>query len=151
MRVIIVVCIAVLAFAEAAIAADLGPYLRGPQYEEPAPAYRWSGVYGGGQVGFSVAPIDFAGGVSSLVSHILRVTAIENDQHISNWPLLGKRNPAGASFGGFVGYNWQWEDAVTGFELNYNRTSLSGCPPTAWSACSWTTPKRLRAIIFSMT
>jgi outer membrane immunogenic protein len=126
MRVIVVVWLAVLAFAEAAVAADLGPYLRGPQYEEPALPYRWSGVYGGGQVGFSVAGVDFSGGVSSLVAHILRVTAIEQDQNISNWPLLGKRNPSGISFGGFVGYNWQWEDAVTGLELNYNRTSLSG-------------------------
>ncbi len=126
MRIVIAVWLALLAFAGTAVGADLGPYLRGGQYEEPIPAYRWSGVYGGGQVGFSVAGIDFTGGVGSLIAHILRVTAIEQDQHISNWPLLGKRNPSGVSFGGFVGYNWQWEDAVTGIELNYNRTSLSG-------------------------
>src|SRR5262249_11449450 len=126
MRVIVVVWFAVLAFAQAALAADLGPYLRGPQYEEPVPAYRWSGVYGGGQVGFSVSGVDFSGGVGDLVAHILRVTAIEQDQHISNLPLLRKRNPTGVSFGGFAGYNWQWEDAVVGIELNYNRTSLSG-------------------------
>jgi len=126
MRVIVVVWFAVLAFAQAALAADLGPYLRGPQYEEPVPVYRWSGVYGGGQVGFSVSGVDFTGGVGSLVAHILRVTAIEQDQHISDWPLLGKRNPTGGSFGGFVGYNWQWEDAVAGIEVNYNRTSLNG-------------------------
>ena len=123
---VVVVWLAVLGFVETAVAADLGPYLRGPQYEEPVPAYRWSGVYGGGQIGYSVAGVDFTGGVSSLVAHILRVTAIEQDQHISGWPVLGKRNPSGVSFGGFVGYNWQWEDAVTGIELNYNRTSLSG-------------------------
>ncbi len=123
---VVVAWLAVLGFVETAVAADLGPYLRGPQYEEPVPAYRWSGFYGGGQVGYSVAGVDFTGGVSALVSHILRVTAIEQDQHISNWPLLGKKNPSGISFGGFVGYNWQWEDAVTGIELNYNRTSLSG-------------------------
>src|SRR5712691_2347857 len=123
---VVVAWLAVLGLVETAVAADLGPYLRGPQYEEPVPAYRWSGFYGGGQVGYSVAGVDFTGGVSSLVSHILRVTAIEQDQNISNWPLLGKKNPSGISFGGFVGYNWQWEDAVTGIELNYNRTSLSG-------------------------
>ena len=123
---VVVGCLAVLGFVETAVAADLGPYLRGPQYEEPVPAYRWSGVYGGGQVGYSVAGVDFTGGVSSLIAHILRVTAIEQDQNISGWPVLGKRNPSGVSFGGFVGYNWQWEDAVTGIELNYNQTSLSG-------------------------
>jgi outer membrane immunogenic protein len=126
MRIVVVAWLAVLGLVETAVAADLGPYLRGPQYEEPIPAYRWSGFYGGGQVGYSVAGVDFTGGVKSLVAHILRVTAIEQDQNISNWPLLGKKNPSGVSFGGFVGYNWQWEDAVTGFELNYNRTSLSG-------------------------
>src|SRR5438552_5113777 len=123
---VVVAWLAVLGLVETAVAADLGPYLRGPQYEEPVPAYRWSGFYGGGQVGYSVAGVDFTGGVSALVSHILRVTAIEQDQHVSNWPLLGKKNPSGISFGGFVGYNWQWEDAVTGIELNYNRASLSG-------------------------
>ncbi len=126
MRVVVVAWLAVLGFVETAVAADLGPYLRGPQYEEPIPPYRWSGFYGGGQVGYSVAGVDFTGGVSSLIAHILRVTAIEQDQNISSWPLLGKKNPSGVSFGGFVGYNWQWEDAVTGVEINYNRTSLSG-------------------------
>src|SRR6266568_4333086 len=82
MRIVIAVWLAVLAFAGTAVGADLGPYLRGGQYEEPAPAYRWSGVYGGGQVGFSVAGIDFTGGVGSLIAHILRVTNRAGSAHL---------------------------------------------------------------------
>jgi opacity protein-like surface antigen len=126
MRVVVVAWLAVLGCVDAAAAADLGPYLRGPQFEEPAPPHRWAGVYGGGQIGYSVAGIDFTGGVGDLVQHVLRVTTIEADLNISSWPLLGKKNGAGGSFGGFVGYNWQWEDAVVGIEVNYNRSSLSG-------------------------
>src|SRR5260370_29334997 len=101
---VVVAWLAVLGFVETAVAADLGPYLRGPQYEEPVPAYRWSGFYGGGQVGYSVAGVDFTGGVSAPVSPILRVHAIQQDQHISKWPLLGKKKPSRSSFGGVCGH-----------------------------------------------
>ena len=55
----------------------------------------------------------------------MRLLTIEQDQNISSWPVIPKKNPVGGSFGAFIGYNWQWEHAVTGFEINYNRTSLS--------------------------
>jgi outer membrane immunogenic protein len=35
-----------------------------------------------------------------------------------------------ASYGGFVGYNTQWDDAIIGIELNYNHSSLFG----SWSS-----------------
>src|ERR1700674_2489924 len=102
---VVVGCLAVLGFVETAVAADLGPYLRGPQYEEPVPAYRWSGVYGGGQVGYSGANIDFGRGVNALLASMLRILTIEQTHHISDWPALPNRNPVGNSFGAFVGYN----------------------------------------------
>jgi outer membrane immunogenic protein len=108
-----------------ATAADL-PVLRGPIVGELAPAYNWGGGYGGAQVGFSTASINLNQNVGTLVADMLRLTTIEQDFSISSWPVLGRPNPVGGSFGGFVGYNWQWEDAVTGFEINYNRTSLTG-------------------------
>jgi outer membrane immunogenic protein len=140
MRIVVVAWLAVLGLVETAVAADLGPYLRGPQYEEPVPACCWSGFYGGGQVGYSVAGVDFANTtnrVNVLVADTLHATVLPQDQttidsHLGlAVPPLGKSNPVGASFGGFVGYNWQWEDAVTGFELNYNRTSLRAGSTTA--------------------
>ena len=126
MRLAIVAWVALLALAQNVGAADLGPYLRGGQYEEPAPVNRWGGVYGGAQAGFSTASINFNQNVGGLVADELRLTTIERDFNISSWLVLGKPNPVGGSYGGFVGYNWQWEDAVTGFEINYNRASLSG-------------------------
>ena len=38
---------------------------------------------------------------------------------------LAKSDTNGNSFGGFVGYNFQFEDAVLGFEVNYSRMSLN--------------------------
>lgn len=125
MRVVGVVGLAVLILADSAFAADLGPILRGGQYEEPVLAPRWAGIYGGGQVGFSTAAIDFSHGVGTLIADELRVTAIEQDFQVSNWPNLPKKNPIGASYGAFLGYNCQWDEIVVGWELNYNRTSLS--------------------------
>ena len=125
MRSMVVVAFGILGVAQAA-AADLPAVLRGPIVGELVPAYRWSGVYGGAQAGFSTASMNFNQNVGALVADMLRLTTIEQDFNISSWPVLGKPNPVGGSYGGFVGYNWQWEDAVTGFEINYNRTSLSG-------------------------
>jgi outer membrane immunogenic protein len=122
-RSIVIVAFGALSLAQAA-AADL-PVLRGPIVGEVAPAYNWGGVYGGAQAGFSTANVDFTGAVRALVADEVRLLTIEQDQQISQWPVLPKKNPVGGSFGGFVGYNWQWDDAVVGFELNYNRTSLS--------------------------
>ncbi len=123
-RSIVIVTFGALSLAQAA-AADL-PILRGPIVGEAAPAYNWGGVYGGAQAGFSTASINLNQNVGALVGDMLRLTTIEQDFNISSWPVLGKPNPVGGSFGGFVGYNWLWEDAVTGFEINYNRASLSG-------------------------
>src|SRR5918911_3517153 len=112
MRVVGVVSLAILTWADSAFAADLGPILHGGQYEEPVLATRWAGIYGGGQVGFSTAAIDFSHGVSTLIADELRVTAIEQDFQISSWSNLPKKNPVGASYGAFLGYNCQWDEIV---------------------------------------
>src|SRR5260370_16285829 len=121
----VVVAFGILGVAKAARPV-LPSVLRGPIVGELVRAYGWSGVYGGAQAGFSTASMNFNQNVGALVADMLRLTTIEQDFNISSWPVLGKPNPVGGSYGGFVGYNWQWEDAVTGFEINYNRTSLSG-------------------------
>ena len=112
--------------ATQAAAADLPAVLRGPIVGEVVQAYRWDGIYGGGQIGFSVANVDFTNSVRALVADEVRLLTIEQDQQISQWPVQPKKNPVGGSFGAFVAYNCQWDDAVVGVELNYNRASLSG-------------------------
>lgn len=109
---------------QGAAAADLGSYvLRGSD----TPTYRWSGVYVGGQIGYSSAGFDFSGGgLGPLISTILRDTRINQDVDVSGLTVLGKTDRNGVGFGGFVGYNLQWSDAVLGAELNYSRMNLTG-------------------------
>lgn len=105
------------------------PYVVGP----PTPKYHWGGVYGGVQGGYSSATVNF-GTAASEISYLLRNNpAILQDQQISQWPVLGSSSgdANGASFGGFIGYNYEWEDVITGLELNYNHflslsTSVNG-------------------------
>ena len=39
---------------------------------------------------------------------------------------MGKVSAHGEGFGGFVGYNFQWTDAVIGVELNYTHGKFGG-------------------------
>lgn len=121
-----VVCALVIAGSvERAAAADFGfPTLRGSTYADEASG-RWDGFYVGAQAGYNWSSTNFSGATQSLVSFILRNTTIENEQHVSNWTTLGKYDANGTSFGGFAGYQVQWEGAVVGIEANYNRTSIS--------------------------
>ncbi|MGD0024616.1 MAG: outer membrane beta-barrel protein, partial [Xanthobacteraceae bacterium] len=115
-----VICaLVVLGFAPRAFAGDFD-ILRGSQ-----PTYHWGGVYGGVQGGYSSAVVNFGTAAGSEIAFLLRNTAIEQDQQISQWTVLGPRSPTSTSLGGFIGYNVEWEDVILGLELNYNRVSLS--------------------------
>src|SRR5688572_6176293 len=120
----VLLSLAGLVLAGNAYAADL---LRGAVVE-PGPRrgpYNWAGIYGGGQWGYGNADFDFTASVRPLIAHVLRETTLEEEGRVSEWSSLPKRDVRGNSYGGFVGYNSQWGDAVVGVELNYNRTSLS--------------------------
>jgi outer membrane immunogenic protein len=126
-----------LAFALIGLASEASagefemPVLRGAsddyapsQYVAAPPTYtRWSGFYGGGQFGGSIAGIDFGTSVRSLVDFAVRNSILQN--HVTNWTTLAKGDTNATGFGGFVGYNWQWDDVTLGLEANYTRTSLS--------------------------
>jgi outer membrane immunogenic protein len=117
-----------LAFAPSAFAGDFD-VLRGPQSVGPATFTRWSGFYAGGQFSYSDASTDFSGATTPLVAFSLRELALENDDHPSQWPVLGKTTTASTGYGGFVGYNTQWQDLILGFEGNYTRSSFSTTAP----------------------
>jgi outer membrane immunogenic protein len=126
------IAIALIGFATNASAGDFelpddAPVLRGssPFLPEPPTFRRWSGYYVGAQAGYSSAHIDFGGATSSLVAFMLRETAVEEKFHPSRWDVLGSEDRSGASFGGFIGYNSQWEDVVIGLDAHYNVGSLS--------------------------
>lgn len=128
MRLRSLLCGVVLAgLAGEACAADLSDtLLRGSQtVVNMAGPTRWDGFYFGGQVGGAWSGTDFANSTKSLVAFLLRNTTIENENHVSDWTTLGKYDVSGSSYGAFVGYQTQWDNAVVGIEANYNRTNLA--------------------------
>jgi outer membrane immunogenic protein len=108
-------------------AADYGvPALRGP-FVPQAPYYgRWAGFYGGGQVGYGATRMDFGKAFDTVNIFDPSNPFTAPLGSVSTWATFGTDHPAAISYGGFVGYNSQWGDAVLGVEVNYNHTSLRG-------------------------
>ena len=122
-----VICaLAALVFASPAFAADLDlDILRGSQPVGPATFTRWSGFYLGGQIGYGDANTDFSNATQPLVAFSLRELALESDDFVSTWPVLGRGGNDAVGYGGFVGYNTQWQDFVLGLEGNYTHTAFA--------------------------
>ncbi len=115
-----------LALASPAFAADLDlDILRGSQPVGPATFTRWSGFYFGGQIGYGDANTDFSNATQPLVAFSLRELALESDDFVSTWPVLGRGSNDAVGYGGFIGYNTQWQDVVLGLEGNYTHTAFA--------------------------
>jgi len=88
------------------------------------PAYmNWRGVYGGAQASYNNGDVDFGSATAPLTNFILRDSSLLNT--VSDWTTLPNGTNTNSSFGGFIGYNWQWDDMVIGLEGNYSRTRLN--------------------------
>ncbi|MGB7098059.1 MAG: outer membrane beta-barrel protein [Xanthobacteraceae bacterium] len=120
-----VFCALVVLWLPSPAAAEDFDILRGSQPVGPATFTRWSGFYAGGQIGVSTASADFSNSTQPLVAYALRETLLEENVIPSQWPVLGATNASAASYGGFVGYNTQWQDLIVGMEANFNRASLN--------------------------
>ena len=96
------------------------------RFEPVTPVYRrWQGFYLGGHVGMGNAGVDFGQGTASLIDYILRNDVVGT--HVVDWTTLSKVDTTGQSYGGFVGYNAQWDgDIVVGAEANYSRAASGG-------------------------
>ena len=79
----------------------------------------WQGVYVGGHAAFGTADMDFTNSGQDLLAKLLNNVDVESTYNISKWPLLSSVSTHGSGFGGFVGYNFQWTDALIGIEMNY--------------------------------
>jgi outer membrane immunogenic protein len=88
------------------------------------PTVHWGGVYGGVQGGYSSAVMNFSNGVGPLVADVLRSSSLAAD--VSDWAVLGSISTVRENYGGFVGYNTEWDNVIVGLEVNYNRFSLTG-------------------------
>jgi outer membrane immunogenic protein len=105
---------------------ELPPTLRGAEAVLPGASPccpRWSGFYGGGQVGHSSMTADFGRGVSDLAAFIVRDSILETP--VSGFTTLPEVSTNAFGYGGFFGYNSQWEELTLGWELNYIHTSLN--------------------------
>ena len=118
--------LALIGMASQARAADM-PFLRGSTtiVAPPQCCIIWEGIYFGAQAGATVSGADFSNATKSLIRFMLRETTIENEQPVSDWQLLGKADTTASHYGAFVGYNWQWDQAVVGIEGHYNRSDFS--------------------------
>jgi opacity protein-like surface antigen len=86
----------------------------------------WSGFYVGGQAGVASGTFDPGKATNSMVAHILRLTTLEAEARVSTWSQLPKTTNSGSTFGGFFGYNSQWDDVILSVEFQYNSAALSG-------------------------
>jgi opacity protein-like surface antigen len=121
------VALCLVGFASHANAGDFDtPTLRGSSPFVPGPPQytRWNGFYFGGMIGSANASFDFGNATESLVATVLRNTWIEEEFHASRWPQLRNGGDRGATQGGFIGYNTQWQDVVVGIEATYTRLSV---------------------------
>ncbi len=122
--------VAALALAPSAFAADL-EILPGALPVGPATFTRWSGFYFGGDVGYGDANTDFSQATAPLIAYSLRELALETQDSVSTWQVLGKASSSMSAVGGFVGYNTQWQDLILGLEGDFTHS-----PFTATSASS---------------
>ena len=87
--------------------------------------WNWSGLYFGGQFGMTSGNFNPGNATGSMVAHLLRNTTIESEAGISQLPQLARVSTNGTAFGGFVGFNQQWEDAIIGLEMTYSIGKLA--------------------------
>ncbi len=118
------------AFAPSAFADDLS-WLTGAQPAVPMNVNGWAGIYIGGQVSYSSAGGNFSNTTQAPLAYALRELTLENEQQPSSWPVLGQANHSATGFGGFVGYNTQFERLILGVEANYDQANLSLIAPNS--------------------
>ncbi len=118
--------------AQGALAADMPdlPVLRGFMNDGPRTTHTtWEGFYLGGQAGYTSSQMNFANTNNSLVSSFLANDSVlfqNSPAGLPGFPVLGTSWSQSSGFGGFAGYNAQWDDAVISVEGNYSHLNLSG-------------------------
>src|SRR6185437_11468898 len=85
---------------------------------------RWDGWQFGALVSYGNLNADFGSSASSQIAFILRNTTLEAEGAPSTWTTLPAGSTNGPIFGGFVGYNMQWDQLVLGWDLEYRHPSI---------------------------
>lgn len=127
--------------AHAAQAADMPDFsnfaLRGPVN---VGVVNWQGYYVGGQAGYGSTDMNFSGTNQGLIERALGPNNILQSTVESITQANGKVSLRQTSFGGFVGYNGQWEDVVLGVEANYMHGKFNGTSSAAPVPLTYVTP-----------
>jgi len=115
--------------ASPALAADY-PVLRGSQIEDVARApdigINWSGFYFGGGAGVSDTKFEPGEGLQDLARFSFRNTLLGAEQDMGAFVNnLPSKRDSGATYFGFVGYNWAFGDVILGLEADYTRSGQS--------------------------
>jgi hypothetical protein len=109
-----------LSLASVAAPAFAGDVLRGSTSDVPLPRpyARWSGFYGGGQVGGDFHNVGFTNDGNATIAQFKSTDPVLAAVAINPMLPLGNLTTGGLSYGGFVGYNYQIDDIVLGIELD---------------------------------
>lgn len=109
-------------------AADLDyDYLRGPEYEPvTTQIIDWSGAYVGGHGGYGSSAFGFKNVFQPIVANELRATVVETEMNASTLLTTRDVRKGGVGYGGFAGYNFQFDEAVVGVEFDYTRFDVAG-------------------------
>ena len=115
--------------AHSALAADLPdlPVLRGFVSDAPRNVgTNWQGFYVGGQAGFGNADMNFANTNNALIE-MVAANPIFQQAQFPAFPQLGRVSTSKSTgFGGFFGYNAQWDNAVVGLDVSYLHATVKG-------------------------
>jgi opacity protein-like surface antigen len=66
---------------------------------------------------------DLSRGLGPLTSRMLTNSTVLAESRPNEWDILENQTTNGRTYGGFVGYNFQWDSLVLGFDAGYNKTS----------------------------
>lgn len=95
--------------------------LRGPEYEPEVALIDWNGIYFGGHGGYSSASTNFKNAYRPLIANALRASVAESEFSASTMLASRGSSTDGASYGAFVGFNYQFDETVVGIEADYTR------------------------------
>jgi outer membrane immunogenic protein len=126
----LVLAVVVSCVVSAAHAADLPdlPILRGGLTEGLSNSrVNWEGYYVGAQGGYGSSDENFNGSTKNMTAALLADTIEEAQMQVSGWNMgLGKQSVHTTAWGGFAGYNSQWDDVVLGVEGSYMHGAFGG-------------------------
>lgn len=107
-------------------------------FDDEVPVVRhpgWEGFYIGGAMDYTYGTADFSKSTQAPIAYSLRSSTVEETDVPSNLQVLGSGTHTVPGFGGFVGYNFEYQTpnakVIMGFEANYEQMSLSTYAPSS--------------------